>query len=125
MGGLEGPPKPPAPRFSDRPLARCHVAEELLDDHAVAPLDAELAVALIGSDDPEARAFVQDEARGVLREDPRDQLPEATRLVLSEQRFERDAAGAGAARGAVDVHRMLRDARVGRTAAIGSSGRPR
>src|SRR5437667_6628197 len=122
MGRLEGPPKPPAlgharhsrgaPRFSDRPSARGHVAEELLDDHAVAPLDAELAVALIGSDDPEAGAFVQDEARGVLREDPRDQLPEATRLVLPEQRFEHDAAGAGAARDAVDVHRMLRDARL-------------
>src|SRR5215467_10899519 len=57
------------------------LAEEPLDDHAVAPLPGELGVARVHPHGAEAGALVQGEARGVLGIDARDELPEAARLA--------------------------------------------
>src|SRR5580765_1825687 len=98
--------------------------EQPFDDHAVAPLPVELAVAAVHADDTEPAPLVQREARSVLREDPRHDLPEAALRVSAAERLERGAARPGAARGPRDVHRVLGHAGVGRTAAVGAGARP-
>jgi len=75
----------------------------------VAPVNANLA---------EAGGAAEREARDVLGEDPRDQLPEAARFGRPEQRFENDLAGPDAARFAIDVDRVFADAGVARPRAV-------
>src|SRR5262249_38189435 len=109
-------------RAGDRSHARR--AEQSLDDDAIAPLAIELAVALVHTHDPEAASLVENEARGVLRENPRHDLPEPALAVGATECFERHTTGAGAARGARDVDRMFGDARIGAPVAIRPSTRP-
>src|SRR5439155_12928053 len=110
--------------LAPRRIPSARIAEQLLDDHAIAPHALELAVTPVDADDAKAGAFVKRDARGVLREDPRHELPEAASGVRVEQGLERRAAGAGAARLAVDVDRMLGDAHVGRPATVRAGARP-
>src|SRR6266542_2857606 len=59
----------------DGPSGR-EVFQQLLDDHAVAPLAVEPSVPPVDADHPEAGSLVQREARRVLGKDPGDEPPD-------------------------------------------------
>src|SRR2546422_10706870 len=56
-------PTPPPTREGERAASS---VQQLLDDHAIAPVTGELAVPLVDADDAESTGLVQPEARGVL-----------------------------------------------------------
>ena len=62
---------------------------------------------VIDADNAEAGPLVQREARLVLREDSRDQLPKALLLAGVKEALEGGATGPGPAGAALDVDRML------------------
>src|SRR5262245_22976029 len=92
--------------------------QEAFDDHDIAPFAVELRVAAVDADGAEAAALVERQARGVLREDAGQKLPEAARRVGLDQRLEGGTPGAAAAHGGVDIDRMLGHAGIARPAAI-------
>src|SRR5262245_494896 len=65
--------------------------EQPLHDHAVSPLPFELAVTLIDSDHPEPAPLVKLQARGVLREDARHDLPEPALGIGAAEGLQRGA----------------------------------
>src|SRR5262249_20344378 len=99
--------------------------EQPLHDHAVAPLAVELGVAVIDADHAEAATLGRGEGGRGLREDPRDDLPEAARGVRAAERLQRRAPGAGTARGTGDVHGVLGHTGVGGPAAVRPGSGPR
>src|SRR5882724_12606645 len=104
---------------------RRRLVKHPLDDHGIAPLAVELAVPPVDADDAELTGLVQPEARGVLREDTRDQLPEPARGVDVAEGVQRRAPGAGATRGAGHVDGVLGDPGVRRPGPVRARGRPR
>src|SRR5262245_35590042 len=100
------------------------ISEQAFHDDAVAPLPVELAVALVDAHDPEAAPLVEGAAGEVLREDARDDLPEASLGVELTERVQGHAAGAGAASGPCDIDRMLGHAGVGGTAPVRAGAGP-
>src|SRR3954453_1304392 len=85
------------------------LADQLLDDDAVAPLAVELPVAFVDSDLPESDGSHEREARRVVDEDPRHELPAAPRDPGVLERRERDPGHASTASGSCDVHGELGD----------------
>ena len=79
----------------------------------------------IRADDAEAAALVQRDARQVVGEDARRELPESASFVLGKQRLECDPPGAFAAPRAVDVDRVIGDAGVCRARAVTARAGPR
>ena len=72
------------------PGARGEVGrDEALNDYHVPPAPVEPGVLLVDPDLPEAHRAQQGAARGVLREDPGDELPEARRFCRLDQGPER------------------------------------
>src|SRR5262245_59332262 len=95
---------------------RC--TEELFDDHAVAPLAVEPAMAPVHTDLAEAYLAAEGTAGGVLREDTRDELPNAASLALVAQSLRCGGTVAGAARFPRRVDRALAHAGVAGARAI-------
>src|SRR5262249_58397614 len=73
----------------------------------------------VDADRAEPGPLVQRQARRVLREDARKQLPETARRISIDQPDKGGVPGAAAARRPVDIDRMLGDAVVAGPAAIG------
>src|SRR5438445_5530619 len=115
-------PTPPPTREGERAASS---VQQLLDDHAIAPFAGELAVPLIDADDAESAGLVQPEARGVLGEDARDQLPEPARGVDVAERVQCRPPGPGAARAAGHGGRGLGDPRLGGPGPVRARRRPR
>src|SRR3989442_13846947 len=115
-------PTPPPTREGERAASS---VQQLLDDHAIAPVTGELAVPLVDADDAESTGLVQPEARGVLGEDARDELPEPARGVDVAERVQRRPPGPGAARAAGHVDRGLGDPRVRGPGPVRARRRPR
>src|SRR5207247_5856727 len=101
----------------DGPSGR-EVFQQLLDDHAVTPLAVEPSVPPVDTDHPEARSLVQREARRVLGKDPGHELPEPASPAGVKEALEGRAPRAGAARAALDIHRVLAGAGVAGTGAV-------
>src|SRR5215218_1035610 len=93
------------------------LAEQPLDEHAVAPLAVEPAVAALDADLVEPRRGVDRAARRVGREDARGQLVVAGALCGRAQLEQQRAPDAAAAGGGRDVDAVLADAAV--DAAVG------
>src|SRR5215831_15710280 len=114
-------------RKSTRDLAMSgsrRLVDQTLHDDAVAPLAFELAVPLIRADDPEAAALMKGQARRVLREDPRHDLPEAALRVGLAQRLQGFPSSPCSTDRARHVHGVLGHARVGGATAIGPGTPP-
>ena len=81
-------------------------------------------MAAVGADLAEAERAAEREARLVLRKDARDELPQAAARALVDQRVERDAAEAAAARHPRDVDREFAHPRVRGALAVMVRNRP-
>src|SRR5215211_4299229 len=101
------------------------LTEQQLDDHAVAPLAVELAVAAVEPDLAEAERPAEREARFVLGEDPAHELPVPAALALLDQRRERRPPQASSAVRARDIDREVADTRVYVACPIRVRRRPR
>src|SRR2546426_11844161 len=115
-------PTPPPTREGERAASS---VQQLLDDHAIAPVTGELAVPLVDADDAESTGLVQPEARGVLGKDARDELPHPPRGVDVAERVQRRPPGPGGTRGAGHVDRVLGDPRIRGPGPVRARGRPR
>src|SRR5215471_12620146 len=114
-------------RKSTRDLAMSgpwRLVDQTLHDDAVTPLALELAVPLICADDPEAAALMKGQARRVLREDPRDDLPEAALRVGAAQGLQGLTSRPRSTGCARNVHGVFGHAGVGGATAIGPGARP-
>ena len=104
--------------------SRRRFVEQPLHDHAVSPLSLELPVTPIHADNPEPAPLVQNQARRVLREDARQDLPKPPLRI--------DLADASSAARPAPVPRAARATYtecsatpgVGRPTAIGARARP-
>ena len=92
--------------------------DQLLDDDAVPPFAVQLAVSPVDADLAKAGLPMERQAGDVLREDARDQLPEAPLLGCDKQSLECHQTRTGTTCLAGDVDRVLPDARVTWSAAI-------
>src|SRR5712691_4032513 len=79
---------------------------------------------MVHADHPEAAPLVKSEARGVLREDARHDLPEAPFGVGAAERLQRFSPRSRPAGRPRHVHRMLGYSRVGGATAGGSRAPP-
>src|SRR5689334_13731242 len=104
-GFADGRPRP-QPSVGER------LAEQAFDDDAVAPLAVEAPMPPVDPDLAEAGRAAQREAGDVLREDPRDQLPDPASLARLRERLDRKPADAAPPRRACNVDGELGDSRV-------------
>src|SRR5579859_4899582 len=82
-------------------------AQQTFDDHRVAPLSVELAVIVIHADLAETDFAAQTPTRAIFGKDPRHELPEASVFTRVDQPQQGRLCSAGAAGGAIGVHREL------------------
>ena len=84
------------------------MAEQPFDDDAITPCTVELAVAAIDAHPPEATAFMEGQACGVLGKNARHELPESARGIRLTERLQGKPARTRAARSASNIHGVFR-----------------
>ena len=92
--------------------------EQALHDDAIPPDAGELGMAAVDADPAEPQAVMQGQAGVVLREDPRDELPESELFIGLDQGFQGRPACPSPARAGFDIDGMFGDAGVAWTGPV-------
>ena len=88
------------------------ITEEFLNNYAVTPYPIDFAVTTIHPNHPEAYALMQCQTCRVLREDAGHEFPEPQVCIEAAEVYEGQTSCPRAARPALDIHGVLRNARI-------------